>query len=280
MRKSLLSLAVLASLSVAAQDLPQPSPKSTVQQVVGLTNVTVEYSRPSAKGRKVFGELVPFGQVWRTGANGCTIIEVDSEIMVEGNPLPAGKYSVFTMPNEEVWVVYFNKNVEAWGEGDRKPEEDVLSVKVAPSRGETTETFTIDFADVKDDKAMLELRWENTKVRIALHADATKQALKNIEAAVAKPDADFRVFAGCARFLVDRNLQPELAMKYAKLSTEKDPKFWNMHTLALAQAQNGLYTEAIATAEKSMRLAQEAKYDAYVKMNKEKIEEWATKKGK
>jgi hypothetical protein len=280
MRKSLFSLAVLATLSASAQDLPQPSPSGSVKQVVGLTNITIDYSRPSAKGRKVFGELVPYGQVWRTGANICTTVETDSDILVEGALLPKGKYSLFTMPNEDMWVIYFNKNLEAWGEGDRKPEEDVLTVKVAPTRGETTETFTIDFADVKDDKAMLELNWENTKVRIGLHADATELALRNIDVAVNKADADFRVFNSCARFLVDRGLKPDLALKYASTSATKEPKFWNLHTLALAQAQNGLYTEAIATAEKSMRMAQEAKYDAYVKMNKEKIEEWATKKGK
>ena len=280
MRKTAMTVALFATMALSAQELPQPSPKGEVEQVVGLTKIEVEYSRPSAKGRKIFGELVPFGEMWRTGANMSTTIEVDSDVMVEGSLLPKGKYSLFTTPDAEIWVITFNKNPELGGVDERKAEEDVLTVKVPSGKCEMTETFTIGFADVKDDKAVLELRWENTMVGINLYADSKELALRNINEAVAKPDADYRVFNSSARYLVDRNLEPQSALKYAMKSVEKEPKFWNMHTLALAQAQNGQYTEAIASAEKSMRLAQEAKYEAYVKMNKEKIEEWATKKGK
>jgi hypothetical protein len=177
-----------------------------------------------------------------------------------------------------MWVITFNKNPELGGVDERKAEEDVLTLKVPAGKCDMTETFTIGFADVKDDKAVLELSWENTKVGISLYADATKQALMNIKEAVNKPDADYRVFHSSARFMVDRNIEPQTALKYAMKSVEKERKFWNLHTLALAQAQNGQYQEAIATAEQSIRLAQEAKYEAYVKMNKEKIDEWMQKK--
>ncbi len=273
-----MSVALFATMAVSAQELPQPSPKGEVEQIVGLTTIEVEYSRPSAKGRKIFGDLVPFGEMWRTGANMSTTIELDSDVMVEGALLPKGKYSLFTTPTPDTWVITFNKNPELGGVDERKAEEDVLTVKVPSGKCEMTETFTIGFADVKDDKAVLELSWENTKVRVSLFADATKQALMNIKEAVNKPDADYRVFNSCARFLVDRNLEPQSALKYAMKSVEKERKFWNLHTLALAQAQNGQYQEAIATAEQSIRMAQEAKYEAYVKLNKEKIDEWMQKK--
>jgi hypothetical protein len=278
MKQTLLFAALFSSALVVAQDLPQPSPPGEVEQVVGLTKVEVEYSRPSAKGRKVFGELVPFDKVWRTGANMNTTIEVESDIQVEGSTLPAGKYSIFTTPGKEMWVVHFNKNVELWGEGDRKPEEDVLTVKVKPGTCDFTETFTITIGELADDNATLELRWENTKVPVKISADATRQALRNIEKAVNDPTADFRVFHNSARFLVDRKLDPAAALKYAQISVDKEMKFWNMHTLALAQAQNGKYATAIETAQKSMEMAQKVNYEAYVTMNKQKIEEWSKMK--
>jgi hypothetical protein len=274
MKQFVLAAALLAACTVNAQDLPSASPKGKVEQVVGLTNVTIEYNRPSARGRKIFGDLVPMGKVWRTGANKATSIEVDGTVEVQGQKLEAGKYSIFTIPAADSWTIIFNKNTELWGEGDRKEEEDVLQVKVKPGKTEFTETFTISFDAVKDDAARLDLRWENTLVSVKLYADATEQALKNIDSAVNDEKADFRTFSGSARFLVDRNLQPELALKYASRSVELDRRFWNVHTLALAQAQNGDYKSAIATAEESRKMAEEAKYDAYIKMNNDKIAEW------
>jgi hypothetical protein len=274
MKTLLLSTLLISAVAATAQDLPQPSPKGSVEQIVGLTKVKIDYSRPSVKGRKIFGDLVPFEKVWRTGANINTTIEIDGPVMVEGQKLEAGKYSIFTIPGEQAWQVIFNKNVELWGEGDRKPEEDVLTIKVGASKGEHFETLTFLFEEVKDDKAQLQLRWAETKVSIGLHADATEKAMANIKEAVAKPDADFRAYSGSARFLLDRNMDQKLALDYAQKSVSMDKKFWNLHTLALAQAKNGMYKEAVATAEESLKLAQEAKNDAYIKMNTEKIAEW------
>lgn len=278
MKYTFLFAALLSSASAIAQDLPQPSPPGEVQQVVGLTQVHVTYARPSAKGRKIFGELVPFGKVWRTGANRCTIISVDGDVQVQGSTLPAGKYSIFTTPGKETWLVHFNRNIELWGEEDRKPEEDVLTVKAAPVACEFTETFTIGFGDLAKDGANLDLRWENTRVALSISADATKRALMNIQRALADPAADFRAYHNSARFMVDRGVDAPTALKYAQTSVDKEMKFWNMHTLALALAQNGQYEKAIETAEKSLSLAQAANYDAYVSMNKQKIEEWSKMK--
>ena len=279
MKNILLASLFLSASVVVAQDLPQPSPKGHVEQIVGLTKVSIDYSRPSAKGRKIFGDLVPFDKVWRTGANLCTIVDIDGPVQIEGNTLPAGKYSLFTIPREGAWVVIFNKDTELWGEGDRKDSLDVLQVKVAPVKtSDFTETFTIGFDAVSDDKARIDLRWENTVVSINIYADASDKALANIKEALAKPDADFRAYASSARFCVDRNIMAAEALQWAKKSVSMDKKFWNVYTLALAQAQNGNYADAITAAEESMKMAQEAKYDAYVKMNKERIEEWRSKK--
>lgn len=277
MKKTIALAMLLTTASSFAQQLPMPSPPGKVEQTVGLTKVTIDYNRPSARERVVFGELVPFDAVWRTGANKCTTIEVDGPVSVEGKPLAAGKYSLFTIPGKTEWEIILNKNTELWGEGDRKEEEDVLRVKVPAAQCDPVETFTIGFDRVKDDQASVQLRWERTLVSFSIHADATERALANIREALAKPDADYRAYTSSARFCLDRGLQLEEALVWAQKSVDLDKRFWNLHNLALAQAANGRFKEAIATAEESKRMAQEAKYDAYVKMNDDKIAEWAPK---
>jgi tetratricopeptide (TPR) repeat protein len=274
MKNLLIPVLAIATLTASAQKLPAPSPLGKVEQLVGLTNISVSYSRPSMKGRKIFGELVPHDKVWRTGANLNTIVEVSGPVMIEGQELAPGQYSLFTIPGPDVWEVIFNKNIELQGEGDRKDEEDVLRVKAKAVKAETMETFTILFDNVKDDRAEMQLRWENTLVRIGLHADATEMSMANIREALADPNADFRAFHSSARFLLDRNMMPQEALKYAQKSVELDRKFWNVHTLALAHAANGQYNDAIAAAEESMKMAQDVEYDAYVKLNRDKIAEW------
>ena len=276
MKHLLITTAALAAFSASAQELPQPSPKGEVGQTVGLTEVSVTYNRPSARDRKIFGELVPYGKVWRTGANKCTTISFDGPVKIEGQDLAEGTYSIFTIPETDHWRVIFNKNTELWGEGDRKEEEDVLTVKARTSKVELTETFTISFDAVRDDKARMDMSWENTRASITIEADATERALKNIEEAVAAEDADFRVFNSCASFCLDRKMKADEALKWATKSTELESRFWNLHTLAKAQAANGMYKEAIGTAEKSMAMATEANYEPYVKMNQERIAEWNT----
>jgi hypothetical protein len=279
MIKNMLLLATLfAGGIVSAQKLPQPSPIGKEEQIVGLTTVKVEYSRPSARGRQVFGDLVAYGKVWRTGANLNTTIEFDGPVVFEGQKVEAGKYSLFTIPNADAWVVILNKNTELWGEGDRKPEEDVLQFKVRPAKCEMTETLTIGFAEVKDDKAFLELRWENTLVRVKLEADATEQALANIKEAMAQPEIKPGTYHRCARYCVDKGVMLPEALGWAQKAVAMDKKYWTLYTLALCQAANGKTKEAIATANESMELARKEEDASYVKMNKERIDEWMRKK--
>lgn len=274
MKAVVFAVAALSVVTVSAQDLPQPSPKGEVEQIVGLTKVEVEYSRPSAKGRVVFGDVVPYDKLWRTGANQNTLIEFSGPVKFAGQDVPAGKYSIFTTPGKETWVVHLNKNIELWGEDGFKEEENVATVKVQAVPSDHTETLTFEFASLKDDNADLVLRWEKTKLVIPIETDATEQGIANIKQALAKPDAKAGAFGGSARFALDRNVMTKEALEWATKSVEMDKKFWTLHTLARAQAANGMTKEAIATAEESMKLAQEAKNEAYVKMNRERIEEW------
>jgi hypothetical protein len=196
-------------------------------------------------------------------------------VSIEGNPLKPGKYALFTIPNEDVWTVILNRDYKLWGAYDRKPEEDVLKVKA--SRGkvpEKVETFTIWFEAVTDDKARLVLMWENTRVDVVIEAPATEQGLRNIDEALAKPDADFRAYNSSARFCVDRNVRLPEALGWAQKSVGMEKKYWNAYTLALAYGANGRFKEAIDAANESMSLAQAEKDAAYVKMCRERIQEW------
>ena len=278
--KQFLLATLLATPFVAnAQNLPQSSPPGHVEQIVGLTTIKVDYARPSKRDRVIFGDLVPFGKVWRTGANKCTTVSFDGPVTIDGEVLAPGIYSLFTIPDQSSWTVIFNKDTALWGEEDRKDSLDVLRIKVQPSKAyEPAETFTIGFADVRDDKAYLQLRWENVLVSMKVYADATKQGIANIKEAVADPKAGYGVFNRSARFCVDRNIMLDSALEWAEKSVSLERKYWNLYTLALARAANGKTKEAIAAAEESMKLAQAEKNDAYVKMNKERIEEWSKPK--
>ncbi|HQV39621.1 MAG: DUF2911 domain-containing protein [Flavobacteriales bacterium] len=278
MNRFLLPVAAVAiSFSAVAQDLPKASPQGEVEQVVGLTKVEVEYSRPSVRGREIFGGLLPFDQLWRLGANANTTFEVNSPVIIEGEKLDKGKYSMFAIPGKESWVILFNKNTELWGEGDHKDEEDVLKVKAKVEPGEFTETLTISFDEVKDDKARMDIRWEKSRVSFWITADATEQAIANIKEAMAKSDIKAGTYSSCARFAVDRGIMTKESLEWAQKSVAMDAKYYSLHTLALAQAANGMKKEAIATAEKSIEASKKAGSDAYVQLNEAKIKEWSSK---
>ncbi len=278
MNRILLSMATVAiGLSAIAQDLPKASPLGEVKQVVGLTNVDVTYSRPSVKGRKIFGELLPFDKLWRLGANANTTISFDSPVLINGEKLDKGTYSMFAIPGKDTWMIIFNKNSKQSGEGDYKKEEDALRLKATPRSSAFTETLTFDFDSVKDDKANLVIRWENTQVSVGIAANATPQALANIQKAMAEKDVKASTYGNSARFMLDRGMKPEEALKWAQTAFKMDPKFYNMYTLSLAFAANEKYKDAIEMAKTSMQAAKEAGNDAYVNMNEENIKEWMPK---
>lgn len=264
--------------AVQAQDLPKSSPSGEVEQIIGLTKVEVEYSRPSVRGRKIFGDLLPYGKLWRLGANANTTIEFSGPVVIDGQKIEKGKYSMFATPEKDVWKVAFNKNTEQWGEDGHKDAEDVLQVKAKVEPCEFTETLTFTFDEVKDDKARMDIRWEKSRVSLWIQADATDQAVANIKEALAKPDVSAGSLGSAARFAIDRGIMIQDALGWAQKSVDMDPKYYSMYTLALAQAANGMKGEAVETAKRSMEAAKKAGSDAYMKMNQEKIAEWSGKK--
>jgi hypothetical protein len=277
--KHLFATAALVALPLlsTAQEVPAPSPVSTVSQRIGLTDVTITYYRPSAKERKIFGDLVPYGEVWRTGANKATLLTTTGTLMLNGQKLPEGTYSMFTIPGEGAWQVIFNKNTELWGAYDRKAEEDVLTVKVSARPAAYTETFTIEFANLGQDKADILLRWEKQEAVLPVVADATDKAMANIQEALAKPDADYRAYARAASFCLDRGLEQKQALAWATKSVSLEKKYWNTFTLAKAQAEAGMYKEAADTGKEAVALAIAEKDGGAQKTYQAKVDEWTAK---
>lgn len=275
MKHFFLPVAAMAiGMTAAAQDLPQASPRGEVEQIIGLTKVEVDYSRPSVRERQIFGDLLPFGQPWRLGANAATTIEFEGPVEFGDQKIGKGIYSMFAIPHEEAWEIILNKDPKLWG-NNRDEKLDAARIKALVEPTEFTETLTISFDEVKDDKARMDIRWEKYRVSVWIAADATEQGMENIKAALAGKDVKAGAYASSARFAVDRKVMTKEALGWAQKAVDMDPRYYWMHTLALCQAANGMTKEAIATAEKSMAAAKEAGDRAYIRLNEEKIKEWS-----
>ena len=171
---SFLLSAALISAGLFAQDMPQPSPNASVMQRVGLTDITVAYSRPAVNKRVIFGDLVPFGELWRTGANKITNITLSTDANLGGQDLKAGTYSLLTVPEADQWTIIFNKNTEMWGTGGYKQSDDAMRVRVPVGQGPFTERFTISIENMTDNSADLIFMWSTTKVVVPITVDTDK----------------------------------------------------------------------------------------------------------
>lgn len=274
-------LAVCAfTFSANAQELPEASPYAEVKQRIGLTDVTVEYSRPGVKGREIYGGLLPYGKVWRTGANAPTQLVTSTEVTINGETLPAGRYSIFTVPNEGEWKFMINSNAKA-SEGQYNEDEDLISIMVEPETlDKEVESLTFWFANVKNDQADLMMAWDNKSISIPIEVEYDEIAVRNIEEALAGDDANFGTYNASARYYLNNGKDLDQALEWSKKSVELKPVFYNIYTLSLIHHARGEYDEAIEAANRSMEMAEELRYQAYVDMNKANIEKWKKEKGK
>ena len=279
MKKIIIALAIIiANFTIEAQvKTPQSSPKATIQQSVGLTDVEIEYSRPSARGRAVFGNLIPFGKVWRTGANENTTISFSDDVIIDGKTLKKGKYSLYTVPKIESWEIIFYKTTDNWGNPEEWKEENVaLRATVKPETlNKSVETFTIGISGLDNNFAYLEISWENSYAALKFEVPTQKKATANIEKALSGPaSADY--FAA-AQFLFQSNGDNAKALEYVNKSLEmaKDKPFWYNRLKSLIQAKLGDKKGAIDSAKSSLAAAEQAKNQDYVKMNKDSIAEWS-----
>jgi Protein of unknown function (DUF2911) len=279
--KKLLTLLVASVLFCTAQaqiKAPQPSPTGKITQTVGLTDISIEYSRPSAKGRKVFGGLVPFNELWRSGANASTKITFSENVKIAGNDLPKGTYALYTIPGEKEWTVIIHKNITHWGSDDYKQEEDAFRFVVKPSSlSNTLETLTMQVENIKNASCDLTLSWENTIVAIPVVLSTDETMISGIKRAMEGPSASD--YYAAARYYHEENKDPKQALDWVTKSLEKGgDKFWIMRLKALLQAKTGDFSGAIATAEKSSELAKKEGNMDYQRMNDASIKEWKAKK--
>jgi tetratricopeptide (TPR) repeat protein len=268
-KNSLLVLIMAAGLCMTqAQTLKVPalSPSQTIKQAFALSDVTVDYSRPSAKGRVVYGDVVPFGKVWRTGANGSTKFTFGDDVKIEGVELKAGTYALYTIPNKDSWDLMFYKDLNLNGNvNDYKAENEVIRVKVKPNPLPVfVETFTINFADVKSNSVVIELLWENTRVAFNVTEEIDSKIMKNIETALA---VDSRPYIQAASYYYEADKDQKKALEWANKAIEQNPKaFWAVALKAKIQLKLNDKKGATESANKVIELAKEAKNDDFVKI--------------
>lgn len=284
MKKIIITGALLLTFMVGSAQVrtPQASPKAVIEQAVGLTDVKIEYSRPSAKGRPVYGELVPFGRLWRTGANANTTITFSSDVAIAGKMLKAGKYAVFTQPKADSWDVIFYTDTNNWGLPENWDESKVaVRTSVKPEfLNRNVETFTIGMNNLDNDYGYLEIAWEKTMVAVKIEVPTKQTALKSIETTMAGPTAN-DLFAA-AQYYYQSNTELNKALEWmnaaiAKTPKEQDVPFYFLRQKALIQARMGDNKGAVETAKLSLAAAEKANNADYVKMNKDSIQEWSRK---
>ena len=274
----LFAFALTLMFSVNAQiETPQPSPFSKVEQKVGLTDVTLEYSRPSMKERKIFGDLVPYGKMWRAGANKNTMITFSDDVTIDGNELKAGSYAIFITPNEKSWDVYFYSDTNNWGT-PQEWDDSKVAAKVAAQVYELPvdiETYTISFDDLTNDSAMIGFMWERAYVGVTFEVPTEEKVSASIAKVMNGPSAND--YYAAAAYNLSEGKDLDKAMMWIDKAvdlTKEQPRFWYLRQQSLIHAANGDKEGAIAAAKKSLEGAQKAGNDDYVKMNKESLKEW------
>lgn len=251
----LLALQLAASGAIAQQPLklPRPSPAASVTQTVGVTEVTINYSRPGVKGRTIWGELVPYGEVWRTGANENTTIRFSTPVKVEGHELPAGIYGLQTIPTKEQWTVIFSKDADEWGAFNYKPENDALRIQVQPQPAEFRERMAFDFEDVTDASAEVVLHWEKLKVPFKLEVDTPKLAVEGVQGQLR-----WQSFVQAANFCIQANACLDEAGRWLDASIALEPTFSNQRAKAMLLAKKNDYKGAVSWGEKALSAAKAA----------------------
>ncbi len=268
---SLLAGGLMFAIELSAQpspqiQFPQASPGCTIKQRVGITDIEVVYSRPSRKDRQIMGNIVPFGKVWRTGANAATKITFSTPVKLNGTDVAAGSYALYTIPGEDEWTIILNKGVGKSGtQYDEK--EDVVRFKTTPQQlSEQIETFMIEFNDLRDESATMNLVWDRTVVPVKIEIPLTDKLVPQIEAVMAS-DAKQKPYFQAAVFYYDHGQDLKKAKEWINAAVAQNEAYYTVHWKAKILAKLGEKDDAIAAAKRSKELAEKANYGAYVKLN-------------
>lgn len=270
-------LSIISSAIAQQLKVPAPSPLQTIDQAFGLSNLKIEYSRPSVKSRVIFGDLVPYGKIWRTGANASTKITFSDDVKIAGMPLIAGSYAIYSIPAVDSWDILIYKDLTLAGNvAEYKTENEVLRFKVKPTAlAAKVETFTINFADMTPTSTNIELLWEKTRIAFNVTTEIDEKVMKNIDASLEK---DTRPYFQAAGYYFDNGKDLATALKWTNIAIESNPKaYWMFHLKAKIQKKMKDTKGAIETAQHSIELAKEDKNNDYVKLNEKLIDD--VKKG-
>ena len=281
MKKILLLVALfIVNLATVAQvKTPQPSPKAVLNQMVGLTTFEIEYARPGMKARPIFGDLVPFGKLWRTGANANTTISFSDDVTIDGKVLKKGKYALYTIPKADNWEFIFYTATDNWGTPEKFDDAKVaLRASAKPEMlNRNVENFTVSVNSLDNNFAHLEVSWEKTIVALKIEVPTQKTTMASIEKTLSGPTA--ADYFSSAQFFLQSNGDLTKALTYVNkaLDMNADKPFWYNRLKSLIQAKLNDKKGAIETAKLSLASAEIAKNEDYIKMNKDSIAEWSKK---
>jgi hypothetical protein len=246
---------VLIENSMGQFRTPRPSPNASVTQLVGVTDISIHYSRPGVKNRVIWGELVPYNQVWRTGANEVTSITFSDPVKISaadgtgGEKLEAGTYGIHTIPAQNEWTIIFSKNTEVGGSSEYKPENDVLKLKVKPAASDFIERLMFTFSDVTDSSSLVNLNWEKIKVSFKLETET-----RNLTLAKAEQSIDWGTPMQAANYCLQNNIDLEKGLKWINASTMINENYWNTRVKARLLQKMGNKSEAISLMEKALEM--------------------------
>ena len=274
---SLVLFLMIPFIGSKAQELPQPSPKAEVEQRVGLTDIEIEYSSPGVKGRKIFGGLVPYDKMWRTGANKATTIEFSKPVMIKGEKVPAGTYSLFTVPGTSKWTVILNTKTELWGTDGYKKKHDQLRFEVEPKDlGEKRERMTFLISDFSPEGGRIDLEWAQTRVSFRFETKTDEHAMANIDKTLSEVPGRY---ANSARYALRAEKHYEKALGWANTSIDLQPGWYNTWIKGELLIRMNRHKEALETMKRSKKLGDKAEQFYYEDKVKKKIEQLQKKLG-
>jgi hypothetical protein len=265
MKKTILSMMILGSFSMLAQELPQPSPSVHLEQRVGLTDISLDYSRPSVNGRDIFGDLVPLGSHWRVGANQNTKVTFSTPVTIAGETVAAGTYSLSMIPGKGDWTVILNTKTDMWGVDGYSQDDDVLRTSVTPRSISAVESMSLTLENLEVSSADLVLSWDETSIVLPIELNTMDLAMANISKAIADSPEDWRVYRSAANFYNQNDIHLDQALVYMeKVLSLKDDNWYNYYLYAQVLAKNGRKKEARKAGEKAIEMgrAEAAKNNA------------------
>jgi hypothetical protein len=267
MKKMLLTILLAISSQIFSQiDLPRLSPKAAVSQTIGYTEISVEYSRPSVHGRKIWGDLVPYNKVWRTGANEATVIQFTTDVSINGNKIPAGRYSLFTIPNEKEWTIIFNKVDKQWGAFNYKEDQDLIRFNVTPTENEFVESLIYYFSDITSNSVLLNIAWEKIKASFKIEVDVLSQAYQKIKEGLANAKADdWQSFSAAANFAADNNVYLDEALTWIDKAISMGDNYYPYFVKAKILFKQNKFKEALNFINKTREAGRKDKnYEFFV----------------